>query len=135
MKFIFNLQINIKAFFKLILSFKVSVTRHVQVALNNKFLMSSQYLKKEVKDKVDILHANKHQSFLQVDFNTEHKSFLHDDTIVIDGYDQAFSKYSKSCRGSYKITAFCLFVLMTVCPSVWIFSRNGSLVFLFFARC
>ena len=32
--------------------------------------MSLQYLKKEVNDEVDFLHAGKHQSFLQVDFNT-----------------------------------------------------------------
>ena len=32
--------------------------------------MSLQYLEKEVKDEVDFLHADKHQSFRQVDFNT-----------------------------------------------------------------
>ena len=32
--------------------------------------MSLQYLKKEVRDEVNFLHANKHQSFLQVEFNT-----------------------------------------------------------------
>ena len=32
--------------------------------------MSLQYLKKEVRDEVDFLHANKHQTFLQVEFNT-----------------------------------------------------------------
>ena len=32
--------------------------------------MSSQYLKKEVEDEVDFLHAEKHQSFLKVYFNT-----------------------------------------------------------------
>ena len=31
--------------------------------------MSLQYLKKEVRDEVDFLYADKHQSFLQVDFN------------------------------------------------------------------
>ena len=31
--------------------------------------MSLQYLKKEVRDEVSFLHADKHQSFLQVDFN------------------------------------------------------------------
>ena len=45
--------------------------------------MSLQYLKKEVRDEVDFLHADKHQSFLQ------------GDTIIIDGHDQAFSNYSK----------------------------------------
>ena len=32
--------------------------------------MSLQYLKKEVKDEVDFLHAEKHQSFVKVYFNT-----------------------------------------------------------------
>ena len=32
--------------------------------------MSLQHLKKEVRDEADFLHADKHQSFLQVDFNT-----------------------------------------------------------------
>ena len=35
---------------------------------NSKILMSLQYLKEEVRDEVDILHAER-QSFLQVDFN------------------------------------------------------------------
>ena len=38
----------------------------------------------------------KHQVFLQVDFNTlDIKHFLQGDTIIIDGHNQAFSKYSK----------------------------------------
>ena len=32
-------------------------------------IASLQYLQKEVKDKVDFLHADKQQSFLQVDFS------------------------------------------------------------------
>ena len=32
--------------------------------------MSLQYLKKEVRDEVDFLHADKHQNFPQVYFNT-----------------------------------------------------------------
>ena len=36
---------------------------------NSKFAMSLQYLKKEVRDEVDFLDVDKHQSFLQVDFN------------------------------------------------------------------
>ena len=31
--------------------------------------MSSQYLKKEVKDEVAFLHADKHQSFLKISLN------------------------------------------------------------------
>ena len=32
--------------------------------------MSLQYLKKDVRDEVDFLQADKHQRYLQVDFNT-----------------------------------------------------------------
>ena len=32
--------------------------------------MSLQYLRKEIRDAVYFLHADKHQSFLQVDFKT-----------------------------------------------------------------
>ena len=34
---------------------------------NNKFLISLQYLKKNVKDQVGLLPVDKHQKFLQVD--------------------------------------------------------------------
>ena len=44
--------------------------RHSQNSQNSKFAMSLQYLKKEVRDEVDFLHADKHQSFLPVDFST-----------------------------------------------------------------
>ena len=33
---------------------------------NSKFAISLQYLKKEVKDEVDFLHADKHQCFLKI---------------------------------------------------------------------
>ena len=82
MKFIFCLQINIKDFFKLVL-WCVCMARHAQVTQNNKFAISLQYLKKEVRDKVDFLHADKHESFLQID------------TMIFDGDGQAFPKFSK----------------------------------------
>ena len=46
------------------------MAKHSQSSQNNKFAMSLPYLKKEVRNEVDFLHADKHQSFLQVDFNT-----------------------------------------------------------------
>ena len=48
----------------------MGIVKHSQSYQNSKFAMSLQYLKKEVRDEVDFLHADKHQSFLQVDFNT-----------------------------------------------------------------
>ena len=47
------------------------------------FAISFQHLKKEVSDEVDFLHADKHESFLQID------------TMISDGDGQAFPKFSK----------------------------------------
>ena len=53
MSLIFCLQqINVKDFFKLLLSFKACVARHAQITQNNKFAISLQYLK-ELSDEVD----------------------------------------------------------------------------------
>ena len=43
------------------------MTRHIQITQNNKFAISLEYLKKEVSDEVDFLHADKHESLLQID--------------------------------------------------------------------
>ena len=48
----------------------MGIVKHCQSSQNSKLTMSLQYLKKQVRDEVDFLHADKHQSFLQVDFNT-----------------------------------------------------------------
>ena len=42
---------------------------------NSNFAISLHYFKKEVRDEVDFLHADKQQSFLQVD------------TVIISGHD------------------------------------------------
>ena len=67
MKLIFCLQINVKGFFKLMLSFQVCVASHVQITQNKKFAISLQYLKIEVSDEVDFLHSDKHESFSLID--------------------------------------------------------------------
>ena len=43
----------------------MEMVKHPQSSQNSKFAMSLQYLKKEVKDEVYFLHADKHQSFLK----------------------------------------------------------------------
>ena len=48
----------------------MGTVKHSQSSQNSKFAMYLQYLKKEVRQDVDFLHADKYQSFLQVDFNT-----------------------------------------------------------------
>ena len=67
MKLIFCLQMNVKGFFKLLLSFYVCVTRYTQITQDSKFAVSLQYLKKELSDEVDFLHADKHEILLQID--------------------------------------------------------------------
>ena len=50
-----------KIFFKLITSLWVCVARYPQSIENNKFTISLQYLKENVKDEVDFLSADKRQ--------------------------------------------------------------------------
>ena len=65
----------------------MGMVKHSKSHQNSWFAMSLQYLKKEVRDEVDFLHADKHQSLLQVNFNNEHQSFLQGDTVIIDRHD------------------------------------------------
>ena len=45
----------------------VRVARHGQITQNNKFVISLEYLQKEMSDEVDFLNANKHESLLEID--------------------------------------------------------------------
>ena len=57
------------------------VARHAQITKNNKVTFSLQYLKREVSDEVDFLHADEHESFLQID------------TMIFVRDGQAFQKF------------------------------------------
>ena len=57
---IFCLQINRNIFYKLKVSLWVCVAKHAQSTQNNKFAISLQYLKENVKDEVDFLPVDKH---------------------------------------------------------------------------
>ena len=46
----------------------MDVIKHSQSAQSNKFKISLQYLKKEVRNGVDFLHADKHQNFYKLDY-------------------------------------------------------------------
>ena len=63
----YSLLTIVKHFFNLIVSFFICVTRHAQNTQNKKFDISLQYLKREVNDKVDFLHAGKHENLLRID--------------------------------------------------------------------
>ena len=72
------------------------MVKHYLSSQYNEFAMPLQYLKKEIKDEVDFLYADKHQSFLKAYFNTlrikvSYKTYI----IIINRHDQAFSDYSK----------------------------------------
>ena len=87
------MQKNIKDFFKLILLFSVCVTKHAQITQNNKFAISLQYLKKSVSDEVDFLHADKHESFLQID------------SMIFEGIAKHF-QISQSCKFAMSLQYF-----------------------------
>ena len=57
------------------------VTKHAQITQNNKFAISLKYLKKEVRDEVDFLHADKHEIFLQIN------------AVTFNGDEQGFPKF------------------------------------------
>ena len=88
-KFIFGMQINIKVFFKLLVSFwemlsvLVSTANHAQSTQNKKFALSLQYFQENVGDEVDFLYENKCGSFLLAD------------SITLSVCSQAYPKYSK----------------------------------------
>ena len=48
----------------------MGMVKNSQSSLNSNFALSLKCLKQEVSDNVDFLNADKHQSYLQVDFNT-----------------------------------------------------------------
>ena len=77
MRLISCMQISMKVSYKLILWFLMRVVKHSRSSQNSKFAMSLQYVKKELSDENDSLHADKHQSFLQVDFNTLEVKFVY----------------------------------------------------------
>ena len=68
------------------------MSRHAQITQNNKVAISLQYLKKDGRDKVDFLHADKHESFLQID------------TMIFDGM-------AKHSQRSQTASLQCLYIL------------------------
>ena len=80
---IFYMKINIKVFFKRVVSILLVITRHAQSTQNSTFVISLQYFKNEGRDEVDFLYADRHQTILQVD------------SINLDGHGQACPSYPK----------------------------------------
>ena len=59
------------------------MARNTKTTEKNKFAISIQYLEKEVSDEVDILHADKHESFLKID------------SMIFEGDGQSSPKFPK----------------------------------------
>ena len=55
--------LGMKVSFKVVLSLLIDMIRHSQSNQSNKFAISLQYLKKEVKNGDQFLHADKHENF------------------------------------------------------------------------
>ena len=60
---IFFMSVNIECFYKLIVWFLLIIVMYAKITQNIKFVISLQYLKKEGRDEVDLLHENKHRIF------------------------------------------------------------------------
>ena len=73
----------------------MGMAKHSKNFQHRTYAMSLQYLRKEDRDEVDCLHADKHQSFQQIVFNTLGISFLQDGAVISDRHNQTFLKYSK----------------------------------------
>ena len=64
MKLIFCMQINVKVFYKIIVSLWVWVARHAQSTQNRNFAISLQYIMENVKDEIGFLPADQRLKFL-----------------------------------------------------------------------
>ena len=68
------------------------MAKNFQSSQYSKFTMSLPYLKKVFRDAVEFLYADKHQSSLQVGFNSNGKKSFLQGAIITNGHDRAFSK-------------------------------------------
>ena len=91
------MQLSMKVSYKLILWYLMWMVKYSQSSQNSKFAMSLQYLKKEFRDELDFLLADKHQSFLQVNFNT---FCINVSDKVILSLLMGISKHSQSTQSS-----------------------------------
>ena len=73
----------------------MEMVKYSQSSQNSKFPMSLQYLQKELEIRLTFwMHINIKVSY-KLFQHFRHQRLLQGDTITIDGYDLAFSKYSE----------------------------------------
>ena len=83
MNMIFCMKISIRVFYKSVVSLLLVIAKNAQNTQKSKLVISLQYLKKEGRDEVDFLYADKYQTIILVD------------TINFNGHDQASLYYPK----------------------------------------
>ena len=81
----------------------MGIVKHPQSSQNSKFSMSLQKFKKEVRDDVDFLHADKHQHLLPADFNTSGNKVLYK---VILSFLMGMIKHPDSAQSNKLVIAF-----------------------------
>ena len=118
MKFIFDIEINMEVFYMLMLSFWVCVTRHAQSTQNNQFAISLQYLKKDVSDELDFLHADKHKGLLQIDTMTLMEICRHYQKSQNNEFSMSLQYFKKEVRDEvdflHKLQSFLQFDFNTL---------------------
>ena len=72
----------------------MGMVKHSQSSLNSNSALSLKCLKKEVRDNVDFLNADKKVSYRLISTLWALKE-IQGNTNITDEHDQAFSKYSK----------------------------------------
>ena len=118
MKFIFGIEINREVFYMLMLSFWVCVTRHAQSTQNNQFAISLQYLKKDVSDELDFLHADKHKGLPQIDTMTLMEICRHYQKSQNNEFSMSLQYFKKEVRDEvdflHKLQSFLQFDFNTL---------------------
>ena len=92
MKSTICMRANIKVFYKVILILLMGMIQDFQSTQSNKFAMSLQYLKKEVRTGVHFFHADKHQSFYKLARRVQN---THNSKLVI--FCNILRKKSRNC--------------------------------------
>ena len=107
-----------EVFYMLMLSFCVCVTRHAQSTQNNQFAISLQYLKKDVSDELDFLHAYKHKGLLQIDTMTLMEICRHYQKSQNNEFSMSLQYFKKEVRDEvdflHKLQSFLQFDFNTL---------------------
>ena len=122
MKFIFGIEINMEVFYMLIRSLWVCVTRHAQSTQNNQFAIFLHYLKRDVSDELDFLHADKYKGLLQINTMTLMEIVRHSQNSQNNKFSMSLKYFKKEVRDEvdflHKLQSFLQFDFNTLAIKV-----------------